>query len=38
MKLREDKIAKLEQEHAITPDENYQILEQELKLLKEQLE
>lgn len=35
MKLREDKIQKLEQEHGITPDENASLLQQEIKILQE---
>lgn len=38
LKLREDKIAKLEQEHQISPDEEITMLQQEIKLLNEQLE
>jgi hypothetical protein len=38
MKLREDKIQKLEQEHGITPDENASLLQQEIKILQEQLQ
>jgi hypothetical protein len=38
MKLREDKIAKLESEQGLTPDENTRLLTEEIIILKKQLE
>lgn len=38
LKLREDKITKLEQEHTLQPDEVQRQLQEEIKILNEQLE
>ena len=37
-KLREDKIAKLEQDHNISPEESEKLLLQEIEVLKSELE